>query len=424
MKWVIKQLKKVARAIAKRNPALRKIMRHMVNYVRIMRYRLRTYNIQTDDKIIVFNAFNGKSYTCTPKAVYEYMLASRKYEDYRFIWVVRDMEKYAFLEKNPNTTIVKNRTKEYERALASAKYWICNYRIYDYIYPKADQYYVQCWHGTPLKRLGYDIEHSDNAMNSQQEIRDKYRTDAEKFSFILSPSAFASEKFISAWNLAETGQAGKVVEVGYPRDDFMINFTEEDVKRIKESLELPADRKILLYAPTWRDNQHSAGVGYVYTNPVDFGKLRESLSDEWIILFRAHYLVANAFDFDEYEGFVYNVSKYDDINDLYVISDMLITDYSSVFFDYANLKRPVLYYMYDLEYYKDELRGFYIDLSELPGPIIEKEEDLIPAIKKLDREFKYDEKYQCFNERFNYLNDGHASQRLIEEIMRRTAEYE
>lgn len=424
MKWVIKQLKKVARAIAKRNPALRKIMRHMVNYVRGMRYRLRTANIQTDDKIIVFNAFNGKSYTCTPKAVYEYMVASGKYEDYKFVWVVRDMEKYAFLEENPNTTIVKNRTKEYERALASAKYWICNYRIYDYIYPKADQYYVQCWHGTPLKRLGYDIEHSDNAMNSQQEIRDKYRTDAEKFSFILSPSAFASEKFISAWNLAETGQADKVVEVGYPRDDFMINFTEEDVKRIKESLELPADKKILLYAPTWRDNQHSAGVGYVYSNPVDFGKLRESLSDEWVILFRAHYLVANAFDFDEYEGFVYNVSKYDDINDLYVISDMLITDYSSVFFDYANLKRPVLYYMYDLEYYKDELRGFYIELSELPGPIIEKEEDLIPAIRKLDREFKYDEKYQRFNKRFNYLNDGHASQRLIEEIMRRTAEHE
>lgn len=424
MKWIKKQLKKVARAIAKRNPALRKIMRRTVNYYRIRRYRLRTVNVQTDDKIIVFNAFNGKSYTCTPKAVYEYMLASGKYEDYRFIWVVRDMEKYAFLEGNPNTTIVKNRTKEYEKALASAKYWICNYRIYDYIYPKADQYYVQCWHGTPLKRLGYDIEHSDNAMNSQQEIRDKYRTDAEKFSFILSPSAFASEKFISAWNLAETGQADKVVEVGYPRDDFMINFTEDDVKRIKESLELPENKKVLLYAPTWRDNQHSAGVGYIYTNPVDFGKLRENLSDEWVILFRAHYLVANAFDFDEYEGFVYNVSKYDDINDLYVISDMLITDYSSVFFDYANLRRPILYYMYDLEYYKDELRGFYIDLSELPGPIIEKEDDLIPAIRKLDREFKYDEKYQRFNERFNYLNDGHASQRLIEEIMRRTAEQE
>ena len=417
IKYTKKYIKKVARAIAKKSPKLRKIMRRTVNYYRIKRYQLRTWNVKTDDKVIAFAAFNGKSYTCTPKAVYEYMLASGKYSDYKFIWVVRDMEKYEFLTENPNTTIVRNRRKEYERALASAKYWIWNYRIYDYIYPKKDQYYVQCWHGTPLKRLGYDIEHSDNAMNSQQEIRDKYRTDAEKFSYILSPSAFATEKFTSAWNLKETGQEDKVVEVGYPRNDFLYNYTEEDVKRVRETLELPEGKKVLLYAPTWRDNQHSSGGGYVYTNPVDFGKLREGLSDEWIILFRAHYLVANAFDFEEYEGFVYNVSKYDDINDLYIVSDMLITDYSSVFFDYANLKRPILYYMYDLEYYKDELRGFYIDLSELPGPIVEKEEELITAIQTLDKEFTYDEKYQKFNERFNSLNDGHASQRLIERVL-------
>lgn len=416
-KFIKKYMKKVARAIAKRNAPLRKFMRYTVNQYRIMRYRLRTRNITADEKTIVFSAFNGKSYTCTPKAVYEYMLTSGKYEDYKFIWVVRDLEKYEFLTQNPNTTIVKNRTKEYERALASAKYWIWNYRIYDYIYPREDQVYVQCWHGTPLKRLGYDIEHSQNAMNSQIEIQNKYRTDAEKFSYILSPSAFASEKFISAWNLGNTGQADKVVEVGYPRDDFMLNYSQDDVKRIKDELEIPADKKVLLYAPTWRDNQHTAGLGYVYDNPVDFSRLREELSDEWVILFRAHYLVANQFDFEEYEGFVYNVSKHDDINELYVISDMLITDYSSVFFDYANLNRPILYYMYDLEYYKDELRGFYIDLSELPGPIVEKEEELVPTIKKLAKEFVYDEKYQLFNQKYNYLNDGQASKRLIERVL-------
>lgn len=418
MKMLKNYIKKIARAIAKRNVPLRKWMRFTVNQYRIMRYRIRTNGIDIDEKKIIFIAFNGKSYTCTPKAVYEYMLSSKQYSDYKFIWVVRDVEKYEYLTQNPNTTLVKNRTKEYEKALASAKYWICNYRIYDYIYPKKNQVYVQCWHGTPLKRLGYDIGHSDNAMNSQQEIREKYRTDAEKFRYILSPSAFASDKFISAWNLEKTNQTDKIVEVGYPRDDFMYNYSKDDVARVKSLLGIPSDKKVLLYAPTWRDNQHSAGVGYVYDNPVDFGKLFQYLSDEWIILFRAHYLVANAFDFEEYAGFVYDVSKYDDINELYIISDMLITDYSSVFFDYANLKRPILYYMYDLKYYKDELRGFYIDLSELPGPIIEKEEDLIPAIKKLAVEFVYGEKYQMFNKKFNYLNDGHASERLIERVFK------
>lgn len=417
MRMLKKYVKKIARAIAKKNVTLRKWMRFSINQYRILRYRIRTNGMNIDEKKIVFIAFNGKSYTCTPKAVYEYMLSTELYSDYKFVWVVRDIDKYEYLTLNQNTTIVKNRTKEYEKALASAKYWICNYRIYDYIYPKKDQIYVQCWHGTPLKRLGYDIEHSDNAMNSQLEIREKYRTDAEKFSYILSPSAFATDKFISAWNLEKTNQVDKVVEVGYPRDDFMYNYSEDDVIRVKSLLRIPSDKKVLLYAPTWRDNQHSAGVGYVYDNPVDFGKLRQYLSDEWIILFRAHYLVANAFDFEEYAGFVYDVSKYDDINELYIISDMLITDYSSVFFDYANLNRPILYYMYDLQYYKDELRGFYIDLSELPGPIIEKEEELIPAIKKLADEFAYDEKYQKFNKKFNYLNDGHASERLIERVL-------
>lgn len=416
-KMIIKYIKILARTIAKRNVMLRKMMRDIMKQYRIIRFKLHTREISTDKYTILFIAFNGKSYGCTPKAVYEYMLTSGKYSDYRFIWVVRDMEKYEYLTHNPNTLIVKNRTKEYEKALAAAKYWICNYRIYDYIYPKKDQIYVQCWHGTPLKCLGYDIEHSDNAMNSQQEIREKYKTDAERFSYLLSPSAFASEKFISAWNLKETGQTDKVIEIGYPRDDFLYNFNQEDVKRIKQILEIPFDKKVLLYAPTWRDNQHSAGIGYVYNNPVDFGKLRESLSDEWIILFRAHYLVANSFDFEEYDGFVYDVSKYDDINELYIISDMLITDYSSVFFDYANLRRPILYYMYDLEYYKDDLRGFYIDLSELPGPIIETEEELIPAIQHLDTGFIYDEKYQKFNSKFNYLNDGMASRRLVDRII-------
>lgn len=414
-------IKTLARTIAKRNVVLRKIMRYIMNRYRIIRYSIRTKGIRSDEYTILFTAFNGKSYTCTPKAVYEYMISSGKYSDYKFIWVVRDMEKYEFLTHNPNTTIVKNRTKEYEQALASAKYWICNYRIYDYIYPKKDQVYVQCWHGTPLKRLGYDIQHSDNAMNSQQEIREKYRTDAEKFSYILSPSAFASEKFASAWNLNETGQTDKIVEVGYPRDDFMYNFTQDDVIRIKQNLNIPHDKKVLLYAPTWRDNQHSADLGYIYTNSVDFGKLRKKLEDEWIILFRAHYLVANSFDFEKYAGFVYDVSSYDDINELYIVSDMLITDYSSVFFDFANLKRPILYYMYDLEYYKDELRGFYIDLSELPGPIVEKEDELVSSIQKLDKEFVYDEKYQRFNKKFNYLNDGHASRRLIERVLKSSA---
>ena len=176
-------------------------------------------------------------------------------------------------------------------------------------------------------------------------------------------------------------------------------------------------KKYILYAPTWRDNQHQAGIGYTYKTEVDFDKLKANLGDEYIILFRAHYLVANSFDFDKYKGFVYDVSKVNDINHLYVISDLLVTDYSSVFFDYANLKRPEIFYMYDLEAYGNEIRGFYIDLDELPGPIVQTEDELIKAINNAETDRSYDEKYKAFNDKFNYLDDGKAAQRVTEAII-------
>ena len=139
----------------------------------------------------------------------------------------------------------------------------------------------------------------------------------------------------------------------------------------------------MLYAPTFRDNQHD-GSGYTYDTHLDFDRLREEFGDEYVILFRAHYFVANQFDFSRYEGFVYDVSALDDITPLYLISDLLITDYSSVFFDYANLKRPVLFYMYDLEQYANDIRGFYFSLDELPGPILKTEDELVDAIRRVE----------------------------------------
>lgn len=417
MKKIIRFIKKSAANVAKKNATLRKIMRWLVNTGRRIRFDLHSRSQKVDDNLVVFNSFNGKSYACTPKAVYEYMLAGKEYENYHFVWVVRDLEKYKFLADNPRTSIVLNKSKEYEKTLGRAKYWIFNYRVYDYIYPKENQVYVQCWHGTPLKRLGYDIENSNNAMNSIDEICHKYKTDAERFKYILSPSEFASEKFSSAWNLKKTKQEDKIIEVGYPRDDFLKNYQKEDVARIKKELNIPSDKKVLLYAPTWRDNQHVSGVGYTYSATVDFHKMQKELGDEWIILFRAHYLVASKFNFEEFSGFVYDVSSYDDINELYVVADMLMTDYSSVFFDFANLKKPMLFYMYDLAMYKNNLRGFYIDLKELPGPIIEEEDKMIQKIKSVDSWYEYDERYQIFNEKFNYLNDGNASKRFLEAIL-------
>lgn len=281
------------------------------------------------------------------------------------------------------------------------------------------QVYVQTWHGTPLKKLRYDIEVSGSVLNDIDDIRKRNDQDASRFDYFISPSPFASEKFISAFNLKGLNKEGIIIEEGYPRNDYLFNYTEKDIKSIKERLNLPDDKKIILYAPTFRDDQHKSGLGYTYNLELDFEKLQKEISSDYIILFRTHYFVSNMFDFEKYQGFIYDVSNYDDINHLYVISDLLITDYSSVFFDYANLNRPILFYMYDLENYQNNLRDFYISLDELPMPIIKKEDDLIRAIKSVEDDFKeYKVRYAQFNKKFNDLDDGEASKRVVEKIFK------
>lgn len=410
-------IKKLLFSYAKKHVGFRKILRAVLFKKREIYYKYRQKHQQMDEKAIVFNSFSGRYYSDSPKAIYEYMLGDERFSDYRFIWAFKKPSNYLFLLDNPNTSLVKVNTKSYEQQLINSKFWIMNYRVPDHIYPTDDQVYIQLWHGTPLKRLGYDIESSDNAMNSKNEIREKYRIDAEKFKYILSPSAFASEKFISAWNLKAVSKESAVLEDGYPRNDFLVNCTEAQLKSIRARLEIAdIDKKVILYAPTWRDNQHTSGIGYTYQVSVDFDRLRDALKEDYIILFRAHYLVANNFDFEKYEGFVYNVSAYSDINDLYLASDMLITDYSSVFFDYAILEKPIIYYMYDLEQYAGEIRGFYLGLDELIGPIVQTEEELIRAIRETSH-FSCGEKHRAFNERFNPLTDGKASARVAEHVV-------
>lgn len=407
--------------LVKNNPPLRAFVRDRLQDYRRFHYWWNTRNVKTDPKEVCFCTFSGKGYSDSPKAIYLYMLNNEKYKDYHFTWIFRNPENFMWLENNRNTKVIKWAGLPFQKEMARAGYWIFNYRVSDHIFPKPDQTYVECWHGTPLKRLGYDLTTNGNVMNSNKEIRQKYDLDTMKFKYIISPSPYCSEKFTSAWNLAKFNKENAILEQGYPRNDALLNATPDDIQRIKENLHiLPEEiggKKVILYAPTWRDNQHESGVGYSYELGVDFDRLRRELGNDYIILFRAHYLVASSFDFAAYEGFVYNVSSYPDINDLYLAADLLITDYSSVFFDYATLRKPMLFYMYDLKAYRDDIRGFYISLDELPAPIVETEDDLIRAIPQQIQTHAGTEKYTAFLKKFAPFDDGQASRRALEIIL-------
>lgn len=412
-------LKKIIMNIIKKNVVLRRVTKRLLKVYRKVRYFRYYAKYKVNNKIIVFESFMGRAYSDSQKALYKEMVKDDFFKDYTFVWAFKEPEKYSFLSSD-NTKVIKYNSKEFYKYMSMAKYWITNSRLPEYLIKKKEQKYIQCWHGTPLKRLGFDIQvEGGNALNSIKEIKEKYEDDAKRYDYMLSPSAFCTEKFISAFNLKKLNKEDVIVELGYPRNDYLFNHTRKDVDDLKEKLGIPKDKKVILYAPTWRDNQHTTGVGYTYNLNIDFDRLKEKLENEYVIIFRTHYFVSNSFDFEKYKGFIFNMSNHDDVNECYILSDIIITDYSSVFFDYANLKRPMLFYMYDLDEYQGKLRDFYFSLEELPGPIVKTQEELENEILNIDKyEERYNEKYKAFNSKFNYLDSGNCSNKVIDRIFK------
>ena len=375
-------------------------------------YKLARATTKVDEHVVFFESFQGRNYSCSPKAMFEEMRDSGDYNDYEFIWAFRNvhrpgkiLQKLVGSEKGPKISIVKYETFSYYKALAKAKYWVLNSNTRKFLKPTEEQVYIQTWHGTPLKKIGLDVPGSDL----------DYAHEGEKFSYMVSPSKYCSEKLVSAFGLQ--GREDIVLETGYPRNDALFTFDQAKVNSVLRELDVPRGKKIILYAPTFRDNKHSEVSGYENASGLDFDKLKEQIGDEYIILFRAHYFVAKNMDLEKYKDFVIDVSDYEDVNDLYIVSDMLITDYSSVFFDYANLKRPIIFYMYDYEDYKKNARDFYLDQNELPGPIVKTQEELAKAIEDTIL-FIPDARYSMFNQKFNHLDGINKGLEVAKKIIK------
>lgn len=386
---------------------------HKVDYAIIRK------TCKVDPKLVLFEAYNGRQYACSPRALYEAMLQDEAYKDYQFVWAFKDVKKYKWLGKNRNTRVVEMKSRPYRKVQTSAGHIITNSIQLGYFRRAEEQVMLQTWHGTPLKRLGCDIEVDCENASTAEKIHKRYSTRSKEYTHMLSPSAFCTEKLISAFALKQNGKEDIMIEQGYPRNDILINATPQDINRLKKQYGIPEGKKVILYAPTYRDNQKGEKhTGFSYSLNLDFDHFLDVLGPDVVILFRTHYFVATRFQFDKCDGRIINVSEVDDINELYLMSDLLITDYSSVFFDFACLKRPVVLYMYDLQEYQTAIRDFYIDLKELPFPIVETQDALEETVINQLQQFVYDDKYLAFNNKFNYLEDGQASKRVLDVIMK------
>ena len=359
----------------------------------------------TQDNKIIFISFGGKYYSDSPKYLYEYLY--NNYGDkFEYVWVINDPT----VEIPGNPKKVKRYSREYYKEVAQSKYWVTNGRHPERLRKKEDQVIVSTWHGTPLKRLGLDI---GDIYTKNPRIKESYIKNGEEWDYLISPNRYTTNILKSCFAYPRD-----ILESGYPRNDILYNATDSQVNQIKENLSIPNDKKIILYAPTWRDDEFYDTGSIKFTLKLELDKLKEAISDEYIVLVRTHYFISNNLDLTPYEGFAFDVSSYNDIAELYLISDMLITDYSSVFFDFANLKRPILYYTYDLDKYEGMLRGFYIDIhEEVPGPLLFTTEEVIDSIKNIDEiNDKYKEKYDKFYETYCNIDDGNASKRIVEAV--------
>lgn len=390
-----------------------RLIKNIVGKTIRLLYKLTYRMIPVQKKTVLFIAFHGRGYTDNPRSIYEYMIQQERFQNYRFVWAIKHHR-----QKNlniPGAKIIEYFSLSYFYYLARSKYWIVNCKLPMYVLKKKKQIYLQTWHGTPLKKLAFDIEVPEgttfyrSGMNEDM-MHETYRVDVEKYNYMISPSSFTTGVFQSAFRINRE----RLIETGYPRNDFLSNYDQDDVGAIKKQYHIPEDKKVLLYAPTWRDNSYVT-KGYTFKLEVHFEKWQKILKDEYVVIFKPHYLIVNDFDIDQFKGFVYFVPPEEDIRNLYIISDALITDYSSVFFDYAILKRPMYFYMYDLDMYRDHLRGFYLDIyKDLPGKIIEEEDELL---REIQRPYDY-QQLECFNQRFNDHEDGHASQRVVDIVFK------
>lgn len=364
---------------------------------------------------IVYESFLGRNYSDSPKAIFKYLLEHEP-NQWKHVWILNDKEMVANEEEfqHKNVKVIKRFSWSYFYYVTVAKYFVLNMRQPKSLYKKDEQIILSTWHGTPLKKLVFDM---DNVVSANPDYKKEFYLQSRKWDYLIAANPYSEKIFESAFMYPKE----KILTYGYPRNDILKNFTEADKVKIKSKLGIPADKKVILYAPTWRDDEfHKAGQ-YKFNLTLDLNLLKEKLGEEYVIILRMHYFISDNIDLTGFEGFAFDYSKYNDINDLYISSDILITDYSSVFFDFANLRQPILFFTYDIDKYKDVLRGFYIDVEkDLPGPLLYTSEEVLHSIQNIESvKDAYKEKYDVFHERFCSLEDGKASERVVKEVFTR-----
>lgn len=356
--------------------------------------------------VVLFQSWGGTEYSCNPRAIYEELRRQGRAES--ALWVRRDTS----VEVPDGVSWVLRGSREYYDALATARHIITNDVLPSYYEKRSGSSYLQTWRGTPLKRIGFDVE--SLIRNSPRQLADLAH-DVTHWDQLISPNAYSTQLLRQAFRYT-----GTILETGYPRNDvFSAPDVEELRAGVRDRLGLAPDQRVLLWAPTWRDDQRDEQGRYWLPMPFELSTWDRILGPHDVLLFRGHQLLRETSG-GMLRGLrsVRNVTHYPDIQELYLAADVLITDYSSAMFDFANTGRPMIFYAWDLDTYRDSVRGFYFDFEkEAPGRLVTDLGGLHDAIHDIDANTRESaERYTRFVERFCALDDGKAAARVVDAI--------
>lgn len=327
-------------------------------------FRLLGLFIRTDEKLVLFNG-HGFRYNDSPRSIYRKMkeLGMFDGEDgYRAVWALRDPEKYDV----EGAEKVELDTFRYFKTALRAKYWVSCVNIERGLhFKKKKTVYLNTWHGASINLVG-------NAVSKRKDFH------FEHVNYFCINGEYERELVVRDFNL----RPESLLATGYPRNDELYESDAATRDEIKKKLGLDCQRRVLLYAPTWRDST-DGGASHKLAPPIDWKKWKERIGRDWVVLLRTHPYTTELMNV-EFDDFVIDYTEYPEINHLLIAADLLVSDYSSTILDYAILEKPLACFGYDYEQYKAE-RGFYFDLDEvLPGGVVRDEDELLSRIETLD----------------------------------------
>ncbi|HEX5782308.1 MAG TPA: CDP-glycerol glycerophosphotransferase family protein, partial [Solirubrobacteraceae bacterium] len=290
---------------------------------------------------VVYASFLGRQYSDSPRAIHEELV--RRELPLEHLWVVRDGQ----CRVPESATVLREGSREYHEALATARFVVANDHFPDWLRRRPDQVCLQTWHGTPFKRLGFDVS---DMRKTVRKFQRGWERQLDNWQYVLSPNRFSTPILRRAYAIE-----GEMLETGYPRVDVLAG-EDRDARgaALRRRLGIPEGVRTVLYAPTYRDHVTDRRGRYRLDLQLDLERLRAAVGEDTVILFRKHHYVVDTVPATA-DGFVRDVSSYPDGTELMLAADVLMTDYSSMMVDYANTGRPMLFFTYDLDAYADEI---------------------------------------------------------------------